>query len=469
MRQLMLVIGLVPLALLAACPAAECRGLNDCGLDEICSREGTCIPEPPPGDGISEGEGEGEIPGEGEGEGEGELPVDEIVQTDTFMTMFVPAGGTTAHVALGLPGSGFDEVVPFDLRTGALGDPIFDFRGTDACAADTILELDEATLQLPDGDEVWFSCLSPQRPLQISFGDEFNLRFTPDNIDSAQLSRLIPVNDGTAAGSTARLLVAARGGTALQEVQLNPADQLQVPRVVNDLGAQAGVDFTAIMALYVVAEDDPTFGDIVLVYDRGTTPRLVPLQRAPSSETWIAPPLDGSDLDILELPADTHFAFFRENIGIPDLGGLSVDSTEEEIANVVLTRPTLDDGTITFLRYELEQRVAGSSNFNPLLLQASDPGDIRIPANDERVLFLERTVNGQTEYVYALTNSSHIWSFPLHVERNDDRRDDVLRAQFNNPSDQPVGVIPFPGNPGFLWMAAANRQIIELLELNESR
>jgi hypothetical protein len=66
----LLVAALVP----ATACEKTCDGLADCGLDEICDRDGTCIatPERPiiPGVGEGEGEGEGEG-GEGEGEGEG--------------------------------------------------------------------------------------------------------------------------------------------------------------------------------------------------------------------------------------------------------------------------------------------------------------------------------------------------------------------------------------------------------------
>lgn len=476
MRRLMLVFGFAPVLPLAACPTGECEGRNDCGVGEICSRDGECIPEPPPGDGLDgggEGEGEGQ-PAEGEGEGEGEgNGLDEIVQTETAMTMFVPASATTAHVGFGLPNSAFDEVVPFDLATGQLGsEPLFDFRNGPPCSVDTFFLLEDSTsVPLPAGDEVWFSCL--QGGVQIDYGGAFDERITVDNIPSVELARLLPINDNSSAGAEARVLVAARGDNTLREVLLNSStDQVNTLRDVQVLPGT----FTGIMAIYVLLVDDVEFGDVILVYDRdpdgNELPRLLPLQRLPNEEGWLAPEQiadGGSALVTLDLPADTHFAFFREDVGIPDPDGLSFDTADQDIANIVLTRPATEGGIVEFLRYEVEVNAPGTSGFTPLRLQASDASEIVVPLPQERVLFFERSVGGQVEYIYALTNSDHIWRFPLHVNRNDDRVDDVRRAQFNDQSDVPIGIVPFPADLDRVWMAAANRPTIELLDFNASR
>jgi hypothetical protein len=452
------------------CDTRECRGLADCGLDLVCSRDGRCVEKPPPGPGIPPGDG-GPIGGEGEGEGEGN--VRRLIQTFEPINMFVPGALNEALVSIGgLPPLNFDEMRSFNVNTGALAStPRFNFtNGDPRCGLDTIRELDANLLRLNNGDETWFSCANG---VQVDYEVAgFAQRYVDPGIPSVELAVLLPSNDGSRANAQARLLVARRGAPVLTEVIFNRStDNVRTARATTALP----FSFSRIMAIYRLTRGstvDPQLGDLLLVFDKPdppAKPRLYPIQRRFGQDNWQEA---GGETQIrpIDLPVGTHFAHFREDIGIRDLTTLQTNEADNDTANIILTLPTTDGGVIRFLRYEVEQLSGeGQSNFRDLRLNASDPNRIAIPDARDRVLFVERRIDGEVEYLYSLTNSNHVWRFPLHVNRNDDRTNDVLRAQFNNQADRPIGIVAFPPNPNRVWVAMGNREIIELLDFNTAR
>jgi hypothetical protein len=131
---------------------------------------------------------------------------------------------------------------------------------------------------------------------------------------------------------------------------------------------------------------------------------------------------------------------------------------------VVLTRPTRDQGTITFLRLEDEMRGLPSPiDFPNLSLQGATPPVATNPSASDRVLFEERVLNGETVYFYGLTNAPYVWRFPLQSDQ--DRREDVLRAQLTNlTADRAIGVIPIGDALEQAWIALSSEQRIYLID-----
>lgn len=440
----------------------ECQAQNECPLDFVCTREGTCqpfrVPDAGPRDaGDRQGDDGVDV---GESEGEGEPLLDTRLDTLAPITMFVPGPTSgTAFLAQGGERTDFDQLDIFDLAQGRVTSTYRDFRNNGpACELDTLRFFSAARLPLPAGDEIWYSCAAD---VWVESQEAGFVQRMPMGGASAELTLLVPSNDGTGNDADARLFFARRGDTTLRIAMFN--------RYLDAFGTQRTVEtvperFTAIAGLYLVTVDHPTVGDLILVFDRSSPPRMVPIQRAPRAETFVAPPnLVDTNLDVLTLPPETHFAYFRENVGIKDpIAIANLTEADRDTANLVVLMPTAGRGTVRFLRYESEQLAPGLDAFIDLDLQAGDVRPADLPAPSDRILFEERPAGSDTIFTYALTRSSHVWRFPLHQSRVENRLLEVERVLFNE-RDAPVGVLAVPRRPDFAWVAYSNRPVLELL------
>lgn len=454
---------LLLVAVAAKCGEGDraCRSQNDCPIGEACTIDGACVPLVIPDAGPRPDSGVPLPPGGGERE----PSFDDRIEVEAPITMFVPGPtSSTAYLAQGrLVDSGYDRVDLVDLGESRIVERFRDFRaGGPECFVDTLRTFTSSTsLPLPAGDEVWYSCASG---VQVEQAERGFLQRMPMDSFSAELSLLVPSEDGSGNEAEARLISARRGGTELYVTLLNTRSD--IPGEVRQVQT-VDVEFTAIAGIFLLTDNDPFVGDVILVFDRSSPPRLVPLQRPYRADAFLGPTeLFDTNIEPLTLPADTHYAWFREDVGIRNIRDIgTLTSEDQETANVVVLRPTYDRGSVRFLRYETEQRAPGTSGFIDLDLRAADVATAALPEPGDRILFDARPQGDDVLITYGLTRSSHVWRFPVHRSRADNRVTEVQRARFPRIEDRPIGVLRVPRHDDHLWVAFSNRPSIDALRL----
>jgi hypothetical protein len=441
-------------AVVAGCPARECFHLTDCPSGELCDGTGTCVPDDGP-PGVDAGPRDGGVVDDDGGSADGgsgdNLRVPRVEQLNATVTALLrdPADAQTALVATwSTGGGGLDEIGALDLDTHQMGaTPRFDFTNiTGGCDVDELYHYaDQAPLQLPQGDEFWFSCANGGGALVHPTGIAFAQSYRDPQLDGMDLAAF--VDSGTDTNGDARVVFAERGGTELGVVRFEDTDQELAPRLMD--AVDATLTFDAIAGIFTAVEGHDQLGDVVLVFDRGvdgSLPRLVPVQRNYGQLTWHGPPLVSTSLDTITLPEGTHGALFRSDPGLAEPTTLATDSDDNDVPNLLLTLPTEGTGgRAIFLRYERENgkdlNVQGStSGFPEVSLDGASMPTTVAAAEDE--LLLEEYNFGTPWFAYVLSNAAIGFSIPLPTAQNDDVTNEVRRGAFESTSDRPVAILP---------------------------
>lgn len=438
---------------IAGCPARECLHLTDCPVGEICDGTGTCVPDNGQ-PGIDAGPRDGGVVdddgGSADGGGGDNLRVPRVEQLNAPVTALLrdPADAQSALVATWSSGGGLDEIGVLDLDTHQMATPPrFDFNDiTGGCDVDELYHYaDQSPLQLPQGDEFWFSCANGGGALVHPTGIGFAQSYRDTQLDGIDLAAF--VDSGTDTNGDARVVFAERGGTELKVVRFEDTDQELAPRFMDDVDAT--LTFDAIAGIFTAVEGHNQLGDVVLVFDRGADaalPRLVPVQRNYGQQSWHGPPLVGTTLDTLTLPEATHGVLFRTDPGLAEPTTLATGSDDNDVPNLLLTLPTVGSGgRALFLRLErengrdlsVETPVSGFPEVE--LGGASMPATVA--AADEELL-LEEYNFGTPWFAYVLSNAAVGFSIPLPAAQNDDVTNEVRRGAFQSTADRPVAILP---------------------------
>ncbi|MCC7072116.1 MAG: hypothetical protein IT383_12380 [Deltaproteobacteria bacterium] len=453
----------------AACPQRECELDRNCPVGEVCGVGGVCVPETPPDTPLIDagpiGPGDDGGPG-ADGGPNGNLRVPVVEQLNAPVTAIFqdPQDATTALVATWSSGGSLDEVGELDLGTHRMASsPRFDFNNiSGGCDVDEMHWFaDQAPLQLPRGDELWFSC-SVGGGAVLHYDD---LQFAQSYRDAAldQIDLVTFVDSGDDTNGDARVVFAERGSDELKVVRFEPTDQESAARGMEEVTGD--VAFDAIAGLWTVATNDTRLGDVVLVFDRGgagALPRLVPVQRNHGELTWHGPPIANSDIEAITLPEGTHGALFRVNPGIPDPHQLVTSAADEDIPNVLITLPTEGSGgRALFFRYERESgsdlSAASPVSGFPEVDLAGTAVPSTMPSASAK-LFLQETAFGAPWFAYVLPNAAIGFSIPLPSEQGDDVTNDVKRGAFQNDNDLPSAFLPL--SAGRILIGFSNRNEI---------
>lgn len=459
-------VGAIGVTAVAGCPQRECELDRNCPVGEICKEGGVCEPfTPPVGPPIDAGPiGPGRDGGPDVDGGPNEnlrVPLVEQVNAPVTAILHDPRDATTALVATWSSGGLLDEVGELAIATHQMASsPRYDFNNiTGGCDVDEMHWFaDQGALQLPQGDELWFSCAVGGGAV-VHYGDlEFARSYRDATLDQIDLVTFVDSGDDT--NGDARVVFAARGGTELKVVRFEPTDQESAARGLEDVGDD--VEFDAIAGLWTVATNDTRLGDVVLVFDRGGSgalPRLVPVQRNHGELTWHGPPILNSDLEAITLPEATHGALFRGNPGIPDPHQLTTSAADEDVPNVLITMPTQGSGgRALFFRYERESGSDLSATSPVSGFPEVDLAGTAVPATTPSAtakLFLTETATG---VAYVLPTAAIGFWIPLPSEQGDDVTNDVRRGAFQSTSDVPSAVLPVSDSR--LLIGFANRNEI---------
>lgn len=448
-------VGAIGAVVAAGCPQRECEHVTDCPTGEICVAGGICEvddhqPPPydagPPGDG---GPGFDGGPGTDGGPNEN-LRVPRVEQLNAPVTAIMqdPGDPGVAMVAIWSAGGALDEIGDLDIETNQMSTaPRLDFANiAGGCDVDEMHWFaDQSPLQLPQGDEYWFSCAVGGGGVVYYTSLTFSRSYRDPALDQIDLAALVDSADDT--NGDARVVFAERGDSELKIVRFEPTDQESAPRGMEPFVGD--VQFDAISGIWTVVEGDTRIGDLVLVFDRGATgspPRLVPVQRHWADMNWHGPPLVNTPMDIITLPEGTHGALFREDPGIPDPDQLTTSAADEDIPNVLITMPTEGaGGAALFFRYERENG-RDLSTSSPLsgfpqvsLGGANIPSTLPLP---EQKLLLRETRFGGVAFAYLLTNAAVGFFIPLPSDQNDDVTNDIKRGAFQSVTDLPSAFLP---------------------------
>ncbi|OGQ18742.1 MAG: hypothetical protein A2138_04020 [Deltaproteobacteria bacterium RBG_16_71_12] len=465
-------VGAIGAVVVAGCPQAECEHLTDCPLGEVCVAGGTCEvdnrPPPPPYDAGPPGDGgPGFDAGPDNDGGPNENlrePLIEYLNAAVTAIRQDPGDPGVATVATWSTG-GLDEIGDLEIATNRMSSsPRLDFNNiAGGCDVDEVHWFaDAAPLQLPQGDEYWYSC-------EVGGGAVLHytdLAFAQSYRDAAldQIDLAAFVDSAGDTNGDARVVFAERGGSELKIVRFEPTDQESAPR-----GMEAfigDVQFDAIAGIWTLVEGDNQLGDMVLVFDRGaggSLPRLVPVQRHWADLSWHGPPFMGTtDLDIITLPEGTHGALFREDPGIPDPHQLTTGAADQDIPNVLITLPTeVAGGAALFLRYERENgrdlnTLSPVSGFPQISLGGANMPST-LPAASDKLLLRETDFDGPA-FAYVLPTVAVGFSIPLPSDQSDDVTNDVKRGAFDNYMDVPSAFLPV--SAGRMLIGFSNRNEI---------
>lgn len=436
------------------CPARECEHLTDCPTGELCDPTGTCVPDPTQHI-VDAGPRDGGIPGQDAGPGDDggvvedlRTPLVEQLNAPVTALMQDPADATTALVATWSTGGGLDEIGELDIVAHQMaGSPRFDFGDiASGCDVDEMhFFADQPPLQLPRGDEFWFSCAVGGGALVHNTEISFAQTYRDAQLDDVDLIAFVDSAEDT--NGDARAIFAERGGATLKVVRFEPTDQESAPRGMETV--DAALAFEAIAGIWKVVEGDSDLGDIVLVFDRGASgslPRLVPVQRNNSQLTWHGPPLINSDLDTITLPEGTHGALFREVPGIPDPENLTTNNADDNIPNVMITLPTEGAGGVAkFFRFERENgkdlnTTSMVSGFADARLGGAGM-PTSVPSAQDKLLLTELNF-GAVEFAYVLPTTAVGFVIPMPTAQNDDVTNDVKRGAFESTGDRPSALLP---------------------------
>ncbi|HEY4222565.1 MAG TPA: hypothetical protein VGO62_14520, partial [Myxococcota bacterium] len=381
----MLFAGLV--ALSACPPAVQCANQSDCPIGKVCDGNSTCVDAVPPGDAGFQPFDAGTQPGEGEGEGQG----GDVVQVGAAVALFQDDAALSPNALIAVSG-GLDAAGTFDPAQGALSiaTPLDDFTTLqNGCGLDSIFRLSAASVGaniLPQGDETWFQCATHPRVIIASSGGLAIASDPAPTPASAQLAVLLAPYVHTASeNEVARVVTAARGGTALQILRIEPTDAVNNARTADTVS----VTFQHVQQIFPALVDDPTLGDVILVFDRGSTAKLVPLQRDPQTSVWHGAPLNGGSSNVvpLTLPTNTDAVVLRSSAAdVIDFLNLSTSADQDKTPNLIAIAPRADTGSVTFLRYEQELLTANSSNFILMHLNIGAGDPAVKPGDTDRIL-----------------------------------------------------------------------------------
>jgi hypothetical protein len=459
-------LSLVPVVLLAlpaavlifpACPKGECEKRNDCPSGQICSADYTCVKDPGGGGG-------GHInnpPGNDAGPNN---DVDEVsFNLDDPPTMLFESP-TAGEGLVAISGGSVDRILSFDLLAN---DPpidlVFDLSNAaipgNRCALDSVVVFD-TTFTLEGQDETWFSCRQPSPAVFIRYDEQQNLYET--DISGLDVFAVFDSNDNT--NFEHRVLYARRDGllrsiTFDDAFAADPGVTRPTVDVGNALVPALDPPLEHVVAIYKLVEGDDTLGDIALVFDAGDPKRLVPIQRLENQETWSANINTAVNLAPIELPDDTHYVFFDENVGVLDPIGLTIP--DENTPNLAIIRPTAT--RVKFARYENEVRGVQTS-FSDLLYTGSRQAPAVPPATD-RVLFTRKKVGAETFYFYALTNTPLVYRFPVPTATAQDRSSEVIGAN-ENQSDTAGYNGLVVADPLNVWVTTRSGTTLRRYQLN---
>lgn len=434
------------------CPAPECAHLLDCPQGEVCDSTGTCVPDTSID--VDGGPRDGGVVGQDGGPDDGgvndNLRVPRVEQLNAPVTAILrdPADADRALVATWSPGGTLDEVGELDLTTHQMeGTPRFDFSNiSGGCDVDELwFYADQAPLQLPQGDEFWFSCATGGGALIHYTGLAFAQSYRDTAMGDVDLATLVDSAEDT--NGDARVVFAERGASELKVVRFEPTDQQLAARDLETV--DAALTFDAIAGIFTVVEGHAQLGDIVLVFDRGGAggqPRLVPVQRNIGQLEWHGPPMLNSDLDTITLPTGTHGALFRSAPGIPDPTNLTTGNADNNVPNVLITLPTEGSGgEARFFRYERENgkdlNVSSPVSSFPTVRLAGTNMPGSVPEATEELLLQEYDFGG-VAFAYVLTHAAVGFVIPLPGAQNDDVTNDVKRGAFESTSDLPSAILP---------------------------
>lgn len=426
----LVVVSLLGLAPLLACPPeVECESFNDCPIGQACEAN-ACVPGNGDSSGGSGGGGGRPSPNPGDG---GPLPndtVDELQVEYPVLWLAKDPRGTGRVVFPEFFETGGsvvrDRLVSFDpaARSPTLREELDLMLLESPCSLEALLPLEAYTAY----DEVWLACKrSPT--LRIAYQGTLHQTVLPI-LGSAELAFLTTPEPG----AYRRVLVAARGASTFLSYQLrDDQDGLETGHQTDAL--DASLSFTAIAGFFPL-DRTGLEGDHVLVFDRSTPPRLVPIQRDTTGEIW----RPSDTLEVFELPADTHAVYLLAPIRANNI------PLDPNTPNFLTLEPK--NGRIRFWNYE------EAEEDDPYTVYETDPGFlVDAPAASERIL-LAPSPSG-SHLFYALQTAGKIWRLPLAQGAESS----VRAFQVDPISRRPSGLVPTSEDR--VWVSYSNDDILQ--------
>jgi hypothetical protein len=283
-------------------------------------------------------------------------------------------------------------------------------------------------------DELWLSCRNQTDVLVVYPGESGELDLSVD-IPSA-LERVTGFDLSLTVGRARlptdltldRRLFARRGGTRIVGLTTEPEDIRQTTPNAPVARRRDTIDvrFTGIVSLHPFADENPTLappqGEVVVVFDGGATPRLVPIQRNVQSDRQGD---DGGDV----WEETTQFGL--RTLRLPP-GTVAVDFTPEPVGNISLMMQErsvdpnefidlrivvlADDGGFVYtFNYAWLMAQQGSGVLDLAALQAQTPTFFRAQFEDDTAFLPNpRTRNPTERLMFRADASSYTLVLPSH-------------------------------------------------------
>lgn len=380
---------------LSGCLFSECTAVNDCPSGQFCS-SGKCVQS------TAESTLDTGYSNPNNNSGSTQIEENFLTNFPVFWLGRDRRDGTDDLLYAYTDQSGqLDQVLRFENNSDDFpGEVDIDFilSSDGRCSPIEIVFESELTTNASD-NEMWVVC-QEEPTLRIIYEDD---------LDLASLREDANVHFGISVESSQagfynmdRRLWANRETGEIVSFQIRPDDFREQPRVRDDTSA---LSFSAISQMWQL--DSTVDGDVVLVFDRSSPPRLQPIFRLHGTETWEEGP---ASLPAATLPAETHAIVVLSKI---DPFGVDVDIGNP---NIMAIEP--ETGMVRFYAYG-----ASLQNGQPFFVgeyQYEAQPEFLMPLPPlESLLMLEPAAN-QVDVVYSHPSSRRIYLLPTHILGMDD-------------------------------------------------